>query len=102
MTLNPSEGTIISNFAKVCYAHRFEEMTLYYSDEDFIFAKFEYEMEDENDYDENDPRYEEFYSYVFTVIEIHGNPPVKPYDDTITINYHNFPKKIICGENILN
>ena len=98
MFLNPHEEKIIGTFSNNCTPFYKTPTTLLLRWADCeILAVFLEEMEDENDPDGgiDDPEFEEFWSFLFRVKEVHGHPPVEPYNGFILVNYHNFPEEIL-------
>ena len=97
MNLNPREGVIINRFGAYAAYHYDCLFLLRWSDTDYILAEYDQAMEDENDPDGgiDDPEFEEFWSFLFRVKEVHGHPPVEPYNGFILVNYHNFPEEIL-------
>ena len=103
MFLNEKEGTIIGKFLKNLDKFDIEEMTLVWSEGETITARFDTCFEDENEFEETDTRYEEFTTFVFETICISGKPPVFITEDNFfCVNYHNFPDKIMVGQQIIN
>jgi hypothetical protein len=101
--LNEKEKSVISNFLNNLNQYAKQAMTLKWDNCSQITAAIDLYFEDENDYDENDLRYEEYISFVFKVIKMYGDPPVKVNDDGLfLINYHNFPYEITVNGKKIN
>lgn len=78
-------------------------MLLTWSDGSKVIALFDTCFEDDNEYEMDDEKYEEFISFVFTVLSIEGNPPVYITEDSgFIVNYHNFPDEIIVDGKKIN
>ena len=103
MFLNEKEGTVIGKFLKNLDKYDTEEMTLVWSGDATLTAKFDTCFEDENEFEETDTRYEEFTTFVFEAICISGNPPVFiTKDNFFCVNYQNFPDKIMIEQQKIN
>lgn len=103
MYLNDYEEKIIDTFMGNLNEYENEEMSLIWKDGSALVATFDTCFEDENEYDMDDPRYEEFTSFAFTAILMFGKPPVYITEDKgFLIDYHNFPEKIIARGKKIN
>lgn len=96
MYLNNKEEKIIATFYINIDKYEKNLMILKWDNENQITATFDTCFENDNDFDENAPEYEEYTTFVFKLIEISGTPPVYVTEDRFfCIDYHNFPKEIL-------
>lgn len=103
MFLNEQEEVLISRFLEHIDHYDTEEMELVWRDVGTIIAKFDTCFEDENDFAEDEPGYEEFTTFVFEVVEVSGEPPVFITEDNFfCVNYHNFPDEILVAGKKIN
>ena len=94
--LNENEKKIIGRFIESSDTNEGKRMLLNWADGSQIHGIYDSFIEDENDYDLDEDGYEEFWSFVFEVIDTKGNPPVYITEDNyFLINYHNFPDEIL-------
>lgn len=101
--LNNYEKDIIIRFMQNLDQYENETMLLIWNDAGQIEATFDTCFEDENDFDVNDERYEEFVSFAFTKISVKGEPPVYiTSDNGFLLSYHNFPDIILVGKKKIN
>ena len=103
MYLNSKEEKIIGKFFIICDEYEGKEVTLKWEDGSTIKGKYDSFIEDENDYELDDEKYEEYWSFVFEAVEVSGKPPVYITEDNFfCVNYKNFPDEIICNGEKLN
>lgn len=101
--LNNYEKDIIIGFMQNLDKYENETMLLIWNDGSQIEAIFDTCFEDDNDFNENDERYEEFMSFAFTKTSIKGKPPVYiTADNGFLLSYHNFPDIILVGNKKIN
>ena len=100
--LNENEEKIIHKFMAIEGEYAHKTLTLVWSDGSKTTAKYDSFIEDESDFELDDEDYEEFWSFVFEIIEVFGEPPIEISDDGyFLVNYHNFPAEILVnGEKI--
>ena len=92
---NKNEEAIIGRFIEIAYDNSQKNMILVWDDESMAVAKFDWFSEDENDYDLDEPEYEEFWSFDFFAKWIVKEPPIEITKDLyFIVNYHNFPELI--------
>lgn len=97
--LNNLEKNIVSRFIQNLDEHENEIMTLIWNDGSRVKALFDTCFEDENDYEADDEKYEEFMSFAFTMMSVNGNPPVDITEDKcFLVSYHNFPDAILLSD----
>lgn len=103
MYLNKNEQKIIECFMNVENEYKNKRLILKWDNGSQVIAKYDSFIEDENDYELEDERYEEFWSFVFQKIDFIGNPPIDVSEDCFfLVNYHNFPDEILInGKNII-
>ena len=93
--LNPNEQPIIEKLVQICEPYRGQIFTLKWQTGSYT-AKFLCMIEDLTDeLDDDDPAFEEYWSFWFEVLEVHGHPPVEPFHGSLLVNYHNFPEEIL-------
>ena len=103
MYLNIYEEKIITNFLKNIDDYESKVMKLIWQDGSSIAVTFDTCFEGENDLELDDEKYEEFWSFVFKVVEVIGELPVYiTEDEYFCINYRNFPDEIIVGDKKIN
>ena len=101
--LNQREEKIIGNFMLNGDMYSNSVMLLKWDDGSTAVAKYCFLVDDENDCDMSDANYEEFWSFVFEAIQLHGHPPIcVTKHNLFEINYHNFPDKIIADGKKIN
>lgn len=101
--LNEKEEKIIGVFINNTDKYENERMVLKWKDGSFVVATFDTYIEDEDDCDIEDENYEEFWSFVFKVHRIEGEPPVFiTQHDYFLVNYRNFPDEIIAKGKKIN
>ena len=68
-----------------------------------VVATFDTCFEDDNGFEMDDPRYEEYISFVFKISQIFGKPPVYiTEDEYFCVDYRNFPDEIIADGKKIN
>lgn len=72
---NENEEKIIGEFMEVEDKYINKVLYLVWNDGSKVIAKYDSYIEDENDCELEDENYEEFTSFVFMKIEMHGTPP---------------------------
>ncbi len=103
MYLNNNEEKIIGSFMNISDEVEGEIVILKWGNESKVKGIYDSYIEDENDLELDDEKYEEFWSFVFKVVEVIGEPPVYiTEDEYFCINYHNFPDEIIVGDKKIN
>lgn len=103
MFLNEKEGVLIGRFLEQIDRYDTEEMTLVWNSGATIRAKFDTCFEDENDFSEEEPGYEEFTTFAFEVVEVLGVAPVLITEDNFfCVNYHNFPDEVLVDGTKIN
>ena len=103
MYLNDKEGIIIGRFMDKSDEYEGKILTLKWKDGSLIQGIYDSYMEDETDCDLDDKNYEEFWSFIFSAVDLKGEPPVFiTEDDFFCINYHNFPDIIMAGDIKIN
>ncbi len=103
MYLNDKERKIIGTFMNVADELENKLIMLKWKDGSQAQGIYDSYIEDESDYDLDDERYEEFWSFVFRAIDIKGNPPIYiTEDEYFCINYHNFPNEIFVENKKVN
>lgn len=103
MYLNDKEETVIKEFCKNLNEYDEKTLKLLWQNGSVIVARFDTCFEDENDYELDDEKYEEYWSFVFEAVEVSGKPPVYITEDNFfCVNYQNFPDEIICNGKKLN
>ncbi len=103
MYLNDKEEKIIGKFKVIADDMEETKMLLRWRDGSWILGIYDSIMEDENDFELEDERYEEFWSFIFRALDLSGDPPVYiTEDEYFCINYHNFPEEMLVdGKDIL-
>lgn len=98
MYFSEKEQSIIEKFYKNLSSITEKDVLTLIWDEGQIQAKFDTCFDDYSEENEED----EFTSFVLKKIELIGTPPIEITEaNFFIINYHNFPRKIICnGKNI--
>lgn len=100
---NKNEEAIIRDFLACNRNYIGEEVLLKWNGKGSVLAEYSMLMEDENDYEMNDERYEEFWSFAFHGVQITGNPPISiNRQNNFLINYHNFPDEILVDGKKIN
>ena len=103
MYLSEKEREIIRVFMTNLDMYIKEEMKLVWKDGSMVVARFDTCFDDDNDLEMDDPKYEEYVSFVFEVISVMGNPPVYiTEDEYFCVSYHNFPDEIIADNKKIN
>lgn len=103
MYLNNKEEKIIGSFMTIADEVEGETVILKWEDGSEVKGIYDSYIEDENDLELDDEKYEEFWSFVFEVVEVSGEPPVYiTEDDYFCVNYHNFPEKIMVNGKDIN
>lgn len=103
MYLNDKEEKIIGTFMNVAEELEGKLIVLKWKDGSQAQGIYDSYMEDESDYDMDDARYEEFWSFVFKAIDLAGKPPIYiTEDEYFCIDYHNFPDEIIVDNQKIN
>ncbi len=103
MYLNSKEEKIIGKCIEVIDDYNQKEMLLKWDNTNIAYGIYDTYIEDENDFDMDSDEYEEFWSFVFKVIEVIGNPPIYVTEDKyFMINYHNFPDEILVDGKKIN
>ncbi|MBQ6998922.1 MAG: hypothetical protein IJN62_03945 [Clostridia bacterium] len=103
MYLNDKEESIIGNFMNVADEYEQKEMILKWENGSQIHGIYDSYMEDETDFDIDDREYQEFWSFVFSVIDLTGDPPVYiTEDEFFCVDYRNFPDEIIADGKKIN
>lgn len=103
MYLNNNEEKIIGSFMNIADEVEGEIVILKWGNESKVKGIYDSYIEDENDLELDDEKYEEFWSFVFKVVEVIGEPPVYiTEDEYFCINYHNFPDEIIVDDKKIN
>ncbi len=101
--LNENEQKIIENFISIENKYKNEKLLLKWYDGSQVIARYDSFIEDENDYELENEKYEEFWSFVFKKIDFVGNPPIEiSEDDFFLINYNNFPNEILANGKKIN
>ena len=99
MYFSKNEKIIIEALYKNLSSIAEEDILTLVWDKGQIKAKFDTCFDDIDEENEVD----EFTSFVFKKIELTGTPPVEITEaDFFIINYHNFPKEIICNGKLIN
>ena len=99
MFLNEREEKIIGAFMNIEREFQGETVVLKWEDGSQICGIYDSYIEDETDFEMDEEEYEEFWSFVFEVISVTGNPPVYiTKDNFFCVNYHNFPNEITVGD----
>lgn len=101
--LNENEQKIIESFMNVENEYKNKRLILKWNNNSQVIAIYDSFIEDESDYELDDERYEEFWSFVFRKIDIMGTPPIDISEDGFfLVNYHNFPNEILVdGKRII-
>lgn len=100
---NDKEEKIIGPFINSIDNYEEQELILKWEDGSEVRALFDSYIEDESDYDIDEEEYEEFWSFVFKGVSVSGEPPICiTEDDYFMVNYLNFPKEIMVGEQKIN
>lgn len=98
MYLNNKEENIIGAFMDSADELEGKSIVLRWKDGSQIKGIYDSYMEDESDYEMDDERYEEFWTFIFKAIDLVGQPPVYiTEDEYFCISYHNFPDEILVG-----
>ncbi len=101
--LNDREQAVIGRFMTIANDMEETRMLLRWRDGSWILGIYDSIMEDENDFELEDERYEEFWSFIFRALDLSGDPPVYiTEDEYFCISYHNFPEEMLVdGKDIL-
>ena len=100
---NKSEEAIIGRFLASNRKCIGKKLLLNWYGKGSVLAEYDMLMEDENDFEMGDERYEEFWSFAFHGIKIKGNPPIAVnHQKNFLINYHNFPDEILVDGKKIN
>lgn len=100
--LNDNEEKIISSFIEIESNYANKILRLIWSDGIEVVAKYDSFIEDENENDFDSEGYEEYWSFVFVGIDTSKKAPIDITDDGFfTINYQNFPEKILCEDEVV-
>lgn len=100
--LNNKEEKVIGSFMDIEENFANKMLRLVWGDGSEVVAKYDSFIEDENENDFNSEKYEEYWSFVFLAIEAPQKVPIDISDDGFfTINYLNFPEKILCENKII-
>lgn len=103
MYLNDKEKKIIGIFLGNLSKYDTKEMKLLWQNGSEIVARFDTCFEDENEFEEDEKKYEEFTTFVFEAIQVTGEPPVFITEDNFfCVNYHNFPENITAENKKIN
>ena len=99
MYFSQSEQSVIEIFYKNLTNITEEDVLTLVWNEGQVQARFDTCFDDFDEENEED----EFTSFIFKKIGLTGSPPVEITDaDLFIINYHNFPKDIICKGKKIN
>lgn len=97
--LNSNEEAIIGSFIEKEVDYIGKTVMLSWDKENIAVAVYDSFIEDENGLDLDDNDYEEYWSFVFKIITIVGNPPIDITEDGFfSVNYHTFPQSIVIKE----
>ncbi len=100
---NKKEEAIIGKFLACEHNHIDKCLLLNWYGKGSVLAEYDMLMEDENDFEMDDERYEEFWSFAFHGIQIKGKPPISVnHQKNFLINYHNFPDEILVDGKKIN
>lgn len=100
--LDNEEEKVIGAFMEIESNFANKILRLIWNDGIEVVAKYDSFIEDENENDFNSMEYEEYWSFVFVAIDIPQKAPIDLSDDGLfTINYLNFPEKILCENEII-
>lgn len=100
--LNDAEERVIGPFMDIEEKFSNKTLRLVWSNGSEVVAKYDSFIEDENEEDYNTNKYEEYWSFVFVAIDISLRAPIDlSADNLFTINYHNFPEKILYEDEII-
>ena len=79
--LNDREQAVIGRFMTIANDMEETRMLLRWRDGSWILGIYDSIMEDENDFELEDERYEEFWSFIFRALDLSGDPPVYITED---------------------
>ena len=100
--LNDNEEKVIGSFVEVEANFTNKILRLIWNNGSEVVAKYDSFIEDENEGDFETDEYEEYWSFVFLAIVPQTGAPIDVSDDGFfAINYHNFPQKIVCENEII-
>lgn len=101
--LNKNEEKIIKTFMLNQADLEDAVMVLKWADGSRVVAKYDYILEDENEYEIEDENYEEFWSFAFKALRVSGTPPICiTQHNYFLISYRNFPDEIIADGQKVN
>jgi len=101
--LNEREEKVIGRFVDNQSKYEDAEMWLKWKDGSQVVAKYRMYLEDVNDCEPEDEKYEEFWSFVFEVTDVKGTPPVHiTHHNLFIVSYHNFPDEIVVDGKKIN
>lgn len=103
MFLNDKEEKVIGKFMTCSDEYEQKPMILKWGNKTVVKAIYDSYIEDEADCEMDDSDYEEFWSFIFKVVDVSDKPPVFVTEDRyFCVNYHNFPDEIICDGKKIN
>lgn len=103
MYLNDKEEKIIGLFMEIADELEGKLIVLKWKDGSQVCGIYDSYIEDELDYEMDDERYEEFWSFVFKAVDLIGAPPIYiTEDEYFCIDYRNFPDEIIADGRKIN
>ncbi len=101
--LNDKEEKVIGKCIEVIDDYYQKEMLLNWGNGNIVYGIYDSYIEDENDFDMESDEYEEFWSFVFKVIKVFGNPPIHVTEDKyFCVDYRNFPDEILVDGKKIN
>lgn len=100
--LNDKEEKVIGSFMEIESNFANKILRLIWSDGIEVVAKYDSFIEDENENDFDSKEFEEYWSFVFIGIDTPKRAPIDiSGDGFFTINYQNFPEKILCEDEVV-
>ena len=99
MYLNEKEEKTIGIFMNASDELEGQSVILKWQNGSQVQGIYDSYIEDETDCEMDDEDYEEFWSFIFKVVNILGKPPIYvTEDDFFCVNYHNFPDEILTPD----
>jgi len=101
--VNDKEEEIIGSFMNIEDELEGTEVMLIWNNGSCVQGIYDSFIEDESDCEMEDEKYEEFWSFVFKLVNFSGEPPVFiTKDNFFCVNYHNFPDAIMVEGKKIN
>ncbi len=103
MYFSEKEEKIVRTFYNNIDRYEKKTMILKWDNDSQVIANFDTCFENDNEFDVDDARYEEYISFVFKLIEAFENPPIYITEDKyFCVDYRNFPDEILVDGKKIN